>query len=137
MTMIQVDFRDYRTTHNEMPIYYPGDRVSGQVVITPDRTVTCRNVRVEVGWYTTGKGNRDKETLEKYVIDVQQLEPGVPIAQRFAAELPMMPYSFSGQLINIIWAVQVTVDIAMRGDITGSRAFVLRPPEKSGVDSGG
>lgn len=130
MHTIQIDLRDYRSTLGEYPIYYPGDRVSGQVVIYAESQIKCRNIRVEVGWFTQGKGNRDKEAIQQYVIDVQQIEPGMPISQKFAADLPPMPYSFSGELINIVWAVQVTVDIAMRSDINESRQFIVRPPEK-------
>ncbi|GAB4312023.1 MAG: hypothetical protein Kow00117_05050 [Phototrophicales bacterium] len=134
MTTMQFNFRDYRSMYDNTPVFYPGDRVAGQVVIVPDKTVNCRNIRVDVGWYTQGKGDRDREIIYQYIIDVQRLDPGIPISQQFAVDIPAMPYTFSGHLINIIWAVQVTVDIAMRGDINGAGLFIVRPPQKRGID---
>jgi len=71
-------------------------------------------------WYTEGRGTQD--------IHLVHSEPFHHIRGRrdysFSFELPQQPYSFSGKLISLIWAVEVVI-----GDSVGRATFTLSPHE--------
>lgn len=55
-------------------------------------------LEVRLFWYTEGKGTQDLEVVATQTLDA---------AGRFRLKLPAAPYSFSGKLISLIWAVEV------------------------------
>lgn len=55
-------------------------------------------------WYTSGKGTRDVGIVETKTIDC----PGACGSKDFSFVLPEGPYSFSGKLISLIWALELT-----------------------------
>jgi hypothetical protein len=72
-------------------------------------------VELRLIWYTEGKGDQD--------IGVVESEPfATPAAEDrrgFSFRLPDGPYSFSGKLISLVWALEVVAE-------PGSRAQRLR-----------
>ena len=69
-------------------------------------------------WYTEGKGTEDVG-----VVDMMDIEnPHTSENRTFEFRLPVGPYSFSGRLISLVWALELQVD----KDITRSE-FVLSP----------
>ena len=71
-------------------------------------------------WYTSGKGTRDVGVVETARFD----NPGSCGSKDFAFPLPDGPYSFSGKLISLIWAVELT---CKPGAETVRREITLSP----------
>ncbi len=70
-------------------------------------------------WYTSGKGTRDVGIVETQTID----SSGACGSKEFAFTLPEGPYSFSGKLVSLIWALELTcpkTDDTVRREITVS-----------------
>ena len=108
-------------------IFQPGDTLHGIVEINPRSTINCRAVEIKIGWHTEGRGSR----AESYLYtnrrdDVKQLNIE-PFIEEFDFVIPPEPWSYSGQLISIVWSVDVKIDIAMGRDLTHSERFVVDP----------
>lgn len=98
--------------------FKPGEPISGQVSWRVDGQPTSAEVRLF--WYTSGKGTQDVG-----VVATTELPSPGPIGQRdFSLPLPREPYSFSGTLISLVWAIEL---IVQPGDHVDRREFVLSP----------
>lgn len=89
---IQVDYN-----HTE---FTPGDTISGKVQwgATHGETVELR-----LFWFTSGKGTQDIEVVQ---------EASWPAGQGqgdFSFPLPNDPYSFSGTLVSLNWALEAVL----------------------------
>lgn len=62
-----------------------------------------RAVELRLFWYTEGKGDQDIEIVHVERFDVA----GTLGEEPFAFRLPMQPYSFSGKLITLQWALEL------------------------------
>jgi hypothetical protein len=71
-------------------------------------------------WYTSGKGTRDVRVLDTKRID----NPGAWGSDEFQFTLPAGPYSFSGKLISLIWALELT---CTPGNETVRQEIVVSP----------
>lgn len=95
MTELRIETDDNRRW------YLPGDTVSGRVswsLAEPAETVEIR-----LFWHTTGKGTEDVE-----IIDSSSFPAGGPHGDgAFSFALPLGPYSFSGTLITLTWALEL------------------------------
>jgi len=60
-------------------------------------------IEIRLFWYTKGKGNIDVELAQ--VVKIEQ-PPNVG-EKDFAFTAPNGPYSFSGKLISLIWAIEL------------------------------
>ncbi len=82
--------------------FAPRETIHGTVRWSLDAGV--RRLELSLFWYTAGKGTRDVG-----VIDTRQFdEPGAAGWKDFSFTLPGGPYSFSGKLISLIWALELT-----------------------------
>jgi hypothetical protein len=61
---------------------------------------------VHLCWFTRGKGTEDAEVVIEQKFDNPQANDTRP----FSFRAPDQPYSFSGQLISLIWAVELALD---------------------------
>jgi hypothetical protein len=126
VTWIQIEPRDGVTA------FRPGDEVAGTVRWRLDRPPASFLLRLL--WYTEGAGGQDVGVVESTLL----AEPGQEGSSPFRFRLPPGPYSFSGKLISLLWAVEAVVepgiepgDGAERLKITMSptgRAIQLRQP---------
>lgn len=107
--------------------YQPGDMLEADIEVRSENTITCRDIVVAVGWHTEGKGDRNSGRSYVDPLGVTEIVPGIPITHQFSCRLPNTPYSYEGELIRIVWALTVKVDIAMMPDMTESRPFILQP----------
>lgn len=57
-------------------------------------------------WYTEGKGTEDSATVDQQEIP----SPMISGRQAFSFRLPREPWSFSGTLISLIWAVEAKLE---------------------------
>lgn len=99
----------------ERSSFKPGESVEGVVE-------GAAGLELRLFWYTEGKGTQDLE-----VVATQHLGP----EGRFRLVLPDSPYSFSGKLISLIWALEVV------GGAVCPRAEILVSPDGGEILLGG
>jgi len=88
---------------NNASNFKPGDQISGTASWQLEES--AKTIEVRLFFYTEGKGTRDIEVLETLQLD----SPPISGTQQFDWRLPQSPYSFSGKLISLIWAVEVVL----------------------------
>jgi hypothetical protein len=130
MSWISIELDDGRTA------YRPGEEVSGVVlwVIDDDEegfgeAPEIESAEVRLIWFTRGRGDRDSG-----IVAAEEL-PGPQATDRrpFRFRLPEGPYSVSGKLVSLVWAVEAVIqpgDRAARTEITVSptgREVMLYP----------
>lgn len=128
--MAQIDFQlSLRGGEDEFDYkrYASGSSLQGTVIAIPDQDVNCRRFTVQLLWHTTGRGSRYTETVSELDLYQGTLQAGMPRSFDFDFVLPNQPWSFEGHYINIVWKVQVQVDVAWASDPKDEIAFVLRP----------
>ncbi len=80
----------------------PHDRVRGEVFWS-----NSTKARLELLWTTRGRGDVDTETIAA----IEWTSPvGEAQAQPFTLELPAAPWSFSGELVTLIWRLRLLLD---------------------------
>ena len=83
--------------------YLPGEAVAGTVSWRLDEPAEA--VEVRLFWYTRGKGTTDVQ-----VVKAQHFpSAGTSGRRSFRFVLPEEPYSFSGKLVSLIWALEAVV----------------------------
>lgn len=110
--MIQVETRDGVTS------FRPGDEVAGRAWWQLDRPPD--EVVARLFWYTAGKGTQDVVVVQEETFPA----PGGQDQRKFSFRLPEGPFSFSGRLISLLWAVEV---VAQPGDESGRVEIVVSP----------
>jgi hypothetical protein len=96
--------------------FRPGDTVSGRArwsLESPPRVVMAR-----LFWRTSGRGTADLKVVD----EVRFESPAARGEQPFRFKLPASPYSFSGKLISLVWAVEVVTEPS---DTSAHEDFVL------------
>lgn len=99
-------------------IFAPGEEIEGQAdwqLASPPERIYLR-----LFWFTRGKGTEDVAVVSESVFD----HPGVTGTRTFKIPVPMSPYSFSGRLVSLIWALELTVKGA---DPTVTKEIVISP----------
>jgi hypothetical protein len=95
MTTLHIELDDDRRW------FPPADTVSGRVAWHLDEPADA--VELRLFWHTGGKGTEDIE-----IIDMVQIEAADDAGERgFSFRLPDGPYSFSGTLITLAWALEL------------------------------
>jgi len=98
--------------------FLPGERVTGRAVWRLDDPADAMDLRLF--WYTSGKGTEDV----KIVDEVNDRTPGTHGEIGFSFDLPLGPYSFSGSLITLAWALEL---VASPGGDTERVDLVIAP----------
>ena len=90
-------------TLNQTPAgFAPGESISGTVEWIELNEKTSR-LEIRLIWYTEGKGDTDVAIIETITVD----SPSPNGTSTFDFVAPTRPFSFSGKLISLIWAVEV------------------------------
>ena len=87
---------DYNNTE-----YTPGDTISGKVLWS--QTSETKSVELRLFWYTSGKGTQDIKVIEELSWPASQGQAN------FSFTLPNEPYSFSGTLVSLSWALEAVL----------------------------
>jgi hypothetical protein len=87
---------------DEKTAFAPRETIHG--TIQWNLNANPRHLELSLFWYTAGKGTRDIGVVETLRFDA----PGVFGSKDFSFTLPDGPYSFSGKLISLIWAIELT-----------------------------
>ncbi len=98
--------------------FAPGERVEGKIQWSVD--AEPKALELSLLWYTSGKGTRDASVVNSKRID----RPGSSGSDQFSFTLPSGPYSFSGKLISLIWALELT---CTPGNETAREEIVVSP----------
>ncbi|MEK8024241.1 MAG: hypothetical protein AAB229_10600 [Candidatus Hydrogenedentota bacterium] len=93
----EVKLREGRTE------YRPGETIKGSAAWLCEKAPSSAEIRLF--WHTTGRGTRDMDIVATQKVDAL-MEHG---AAEFSFTLPPAPYSFSGKLISIVWAVELVL----------------------------
>jgi hypothetical protein len=112
MGHLQIHLRDDKTN------FLPCETVEGTIQWNLD--TNPRFLELSLFWYTAGKGTRDVGVVNSLKFDA----PGAYGQKEFAFDLSDGPYSFSGKLISLIWAVELTCS---PGGESVRQEFVLSP----------
>jgi hypothetical protein len=96
----------------------PGSVLRGVASWTLEKE--CRSVAIRLFWYTRGKAT----TVAQIVDDVTSNLTSMTGSRPFEFRLPEGPYSFSGKLITLTWAIELVIDPGAR---TQRVEFVLSP----------
>jgi hypothetical protein len=90
--------------------FYPGEDI--EVVADWSLNQDASAVEFRLIWYTRGKGETDFA-----IIEARRFEhPSLVETRRFPLTLPDSPYSASGKLVSVIWALELIAQPA--GDST-------------------
>ena len=108
-------------------IYPPGSTISGRVEIMPRRDIACDHLLLQLKWQTQGKGDRDEQIIDQRDIYQGVLTGGIRITEDFTFTLPVQPWSYAGHYINIVWAIEVKIDIPLAKDVNYSQPFIMAP----------
>ena len=96
----------------------PGETIAGTASWRLDAAPD--SVEVRLFWYTRGKGTTDVQ-----VVKAQHFAaPGAAGRRAFKFVLPAEPYSFSGKLVSLIWALEAVVQ---PGERSARRELVVAP----------
>lgn len=98
--------------------FQPGDVVAGtmrwQLPEAPE------TIELRLFWSTSGKGDQDLEVVESLSFN----SPGAQGERPFQLRLPAGPYSFSGRLITLSWAVEA---VALPAERAGNLSITVSP----------
>jgi hypothetical protein len=83
--------------------YEPGERLRGTVSWRAERVPEL--VELHLLWYTEGKGDQDVE-----VVATVPFAPAAQGSAPFELTVPMGPWSVSGKLVSILWALELVVE---------------------------
>ncbi|MBN2269097.1 MAG: hypothetical protein JXN61_00690 [Sedimentisphaerales bacterium] len=96
MPELDIAIAEYKTS------FRPGQTIRGSVRWTLPEDP--ESVVVSLFWRTEGKGTQDVGVIDTVKFD----HPGSLGQRDFTFILPPAPFSFSGKLISIIWAIEAT-----------------------------
>jgi len=84
--------------------FAPREELTGVVGWSLDKPATA--VELRLFWFTRGKGTEDAAVARTVRFD----RPLPDETRSFSLVLPEAPYSFSGKLISLIWALELVVE---------------------------
>ena len=92
--MIRLGLRENKTT------FRPRETIAGAVLWEFEKAPDIAEVRLL--WFTRGKGTEDGGIAATVTLDA----PPAADTREFSFDAPNGPYSFSGTLIAVLWAVE-------------------------------
>jgi hypothetical protein len=98
--------------------FKPGELVEGRATWYLEEEVDA--IEVRLFWYTSGKGSQDVTIVRTLRSDA----PDRSGHRDFSIRVPNVPYSFSGKLITLAWAIEL---VALPGGETERLDLVIGP----------
>jgi hypothetical protein len=99
--------------------------LNGEVVVAVHEPVETKALKLQVGWFTHGRGNRSRRIVLERVLFAGELKAG-EMRFPFAISLPTGPLTFHGENINVEWFAQTSVDLPWALDPRMECIFTLR-----------
>ncbi len=84
--------------------FRPGEVIDGEAAWQLAEDAEAVDIRLF--WYTSGKGTRDVEIVDS----LRTAHAGASGGRAFRLRVPDGPYSFSGTLITLSWAIELVVE---------------------------
>ena len=128
--MIRLGLRENKTA------FRPGENIAGAVLWEFEKTPELAEVRLI--WFTRGKGTEDGATAATVKLDA----PPAADTREFSFAAPNGPYSFSGRLIALVWAVEFVakpggefqrIEITIAPDAREIALPRIPQPERKGI----
>ena len=114
---------------NGQTAFAPGETIGGEAGW--NLPAWPKKSRLQLLWYTEGKGDEDAGLVEEIALDTPQPSE----TRRFDFRLPEGPYSFRGNLILLTWAIELQVDgEVLRREVVVSptgQPIALHAPQES------
>jgi hypothetical protein len=112
---IQIDYDNTEFT--------PGDTISG--TLTWNLPAGTENVALRLFWFTSGRGTQDIDLIDEQTWQI----PSSPDRgnSAFSFTLPKEPYSFSGKIVSLTWALEA---VALPDETSVRKEFTLTPNGK-------
>lgn len=107
--------------HEDKTAFAPRETIRG--VIEWNLDANSRRLDLSLFWYTAGRGIRDIGMVHNVWFD----DPGAQGSKEFSFTLPDGPFSVSGKLVSVIWAIELTCS---PGSETARREITLSPTGK-------
>jgi hypothetical protein len=107
--------------HEDKTAFAPREMIRGVIEWNLDSNPRCLDL--SLFWYTAGRGTRDVGMVHHVSFD----SPGAHGSKEFSFTLPDGPFSVSGKLVSVIWAVELTCS---PGSETTRREITLSPTGK-------
>ena len=85
-------------------VFKPGETIRGRVTWQVDEPPQSAELRLF--WYTSGNGTQDVGNVDSVVFQTPQANDN----RDFSLALPRQPFSFSGKLISLVWAIELIVE---------------------------
>lgn len=89
------------TLRDGVAAFEPGARILGEVHWRMDEPAD--SIEARLFWYTEGKGTRDNAVVQAVTFHRPAQEETRPLE----ITLPIEPYSCSGKLVSILWAIEL------------------------------
>lgn len=105
-------------TRDDRRNFQPGEELTGAAGWEFEHAPQALEVRLL--WFTRGQGTEDVAVVDTVRFD----HPAAAEARPFRFQLPAAPYSFSGKLISLLWAVEL---VALPSKESARVEFVLAP----------
>lgn len=106
------------------PGYEPGTEITGEASWSLPQSP--EKMAIRLFWFTEGKGDRDMSIVDETTLST----PGATGSLPFRFTLPPGPYSFSGKLITLTWAIEA---VAEPSGETARTEIVLAPNGRAKV----
>lgn len=110
---IQVDYDNTQFT--------PGDTISGTVSWMAAKGT--ESIALRLFWFTSGRGTQDVKMVSELSWPVSSASPANG-HEKFAFTLPNDPYSFSGRIVSLTWALEA---VRLPGEKSIRHEFTLTP----------
>lgn len=91
--------------HLEETSLEPGSELRGRIDWRAEGE-SIESVLVSLLWYTEGKGTEDVEIVEQVEVE----RPAMQGDHEVSFRLPDFPWSFSGTLVSLVWAVEASLE---------------------------
>lgn len=85
----------------EQTSFRPGEEIT--VEVSWDLSPAPSKLELRVVWNTSGKGTSDIGVASRTTIE----HPSASDRQRVTVSLPEAPYSFSGRIVSVVWALEL------------------------------
>jgi len=106
------------TINGDRDTFAPGETAEGKAVWQMDSPP--KKIYLRLFWFTRGKGTEDLGMVSEIVFD----QPPASGSRAFTLPLPQSPYSFSGQLVSLFWALELSAE---GSDLTAVKEIVISP----------
>lgn len=117
-------------TRDGSTAFAPGEEIEGTVSWHLEG---AKSLEVRLLWFTKGKGDQDS----RLVATVPLPDPGKNEVRPFNIRLPEGPFSFSGKLISLVWALEAVAAPGSRTErleitVSPTRGEILLPGSHAG-----